>query len=216
VRSLFRRKSAEADLVAEATDSASAEAPESTGKRFTPSKRELGVTTPKRPGANRRAEAPAADRREQAKRDREKQKALREAERADRVQARKGMVAGDERYMLPRDRGPERALVRDIVDSRRTIGTFFFGVTFVVMLVGFNRAFIPQVYLAANLLFLLFAAGTLVDSVFICRQVRKLVLQRFPKTTQRMGSLYFYAVMRAISFRFIRTPKPRVKPGAQI
>ena len=37
------------------------------------------------------------------------------------------MRAGDERYLLARDRGPERALVRDIVDSRRTVGTCFFG-----------------------------------------------------------------------------------------
>ena len=32
---------------------------------------------------------------------------------------------GDERYLLARDRGPERALVRNIVDSRRTVGTWF-------------------------------------------------------------------------------------------
>jgi hypothetical protein len=214
VPSLFRRKSTEAELVADAVEASSAadaaDDEKARHKGYTPSKRDLGQHTPKRRDPTRRVvEPPPANRREAAKR-------LREKQRAERVEARKGMQEGDERYLLPRDRGPERALVRDIVDSRRTIGTFFFGVTFVVMLVGFNRNLIPQVYLAANLLFLLFAAGTLVDSLFICRQVRKLVGERFPKTQQRMGSLYFYAVMRAISFRFIRTPKPRVKPGTQI
>jgi hypothetical protein len=207
VPSLFRRKPADADPGAGSEVSAEALEPTTSAKGHTEKK---GRATPKRRDTTRRTvEPPAANRREAAKR-------LREKQRAARLEARKGMLEGDERYLLARDRGPERALVRDIVDSRRTVGTFFFGVTFVVMLVGFNRTFIPQVYLAANLLFLLFAVGTVVDSVFICRQVRKLVRERFPKTQQRMGSLYFYAVMRAISFRFIRNPKPRVKPGAQV
>jgi hypothetical protein len=215
VPSLFRRKPVEADPVTETVDTIEAsEAPADTdGARrrgYTPSKRELGQATPKRRENLRRTVEPApANRKEALKR-------MRERERAERVEARKGMLAGDERYLLPRDRGPERALVRDIVDSRRTIGSWFFGVTFIVMMIGFTRSFIPQVYLASNLLFLLFAAATVVDSVLICRQVRKLVRERLPKTQQRMGSLYFYAVMRALSFRFIRTPKPRVKPGARI
>jgi len=85
-----------------------------------------------------------------------------------------------------------------------------------VMLVGFNRALNPSVYLAANLLFLLFALATAVDSYLITRRVQKLINERFPKTEQRMRSLYFYAIMRGISFRFIRNPKPKVKPGAKI
>jgi hypothetical protein len=157
----------------------------------------------------RTVDAPPADRREAAKRMREKQK-------SERLEARAGMLAGDERYLLPRDKGPERALVRDIVDSRRTIGTWFFGLTFVVMLIGFNRSLNPTVYLAANLLFLLFALATVVDSYLITRKVSKLVKERFPNTTQKLRSLYFYAIMRGISFRFIRNPKPKVKPGATI
>jgi hypothetical protein len=207
VPSLFRRKTAE---VTESS-SASAVAAESVPtKGHTPSKRDLGKATPKRRETVRRTvEAPPSDRREAAKRMREKAK-------AERLEQRAGMAAGDERYLLARDRGAERALVRDIVDSRRTIGTWFFGLTFVVMLIGFNRSLNPSIYLAANLLFVLFALATAVDSYLITRRINKLVHERFPKTDQRMRSLYFYAIMRAISFRFIRNPKPKVKPGAQI
>jgi hypothetical protein len=208
VPSLFRRKTEDA------TEPTSAEVvgtkkPERT-KAYTPSKEELGKITPKRRETVRRSvDTPPADRKELAKKMREKQK-------QERVEQRAGRLAGDPKYMLPRDRGEERALVRDIVDSRRTIGTWFFGLTFVVMLIGFNRALNPSIYLAANLLFLLFALATAVDSYLITRKVQKLVTERFPKTQQKMRSLYFYAIMRGISFRFIRNPKPRLKPGAKI
>jgi len=46
--------------------------------------------------------------------------------------------------------------------------------------------------------------------------VKKLVRARFPESRDKMGSLYFYAIMRAISFRFIRNPKPQVKVGQAI
>jgi hypothetical protein len=205
VPSLFRRKTEE---VIEPVADESAESIRA--KAHTPSKRDLGQTTPKRRETVRRTiEKPPADRKEQAKR-------LREKARQERAEARAGQLAGDPKHLLPRDRGPERELVRDIVDSRRTIGTWFFGVTFLVMLVGFNRALNPSVYLAANLLFLLFALATAVDSYLITRRVQKLINERFPKTEQRMRSLYFYAIMRGISFRFIRNPKPKVKPGTKI
>jgi hypothetical protein len=207
VPSLFRRKPAESSEPASDT----ATVPDAAkAKGYTPSKRELGKSTPKRPEMVRRtAEAPPSDRREAAKRMREKQ-------RAERAEARAGMLRGEEKYLLPRDRGPERALVRDIVDSRRTIGTWFFGLTFVVMLIGFNRSLNPSIYLAANLLFLLFALATAVDSYLITRKIRKLIQERFPNSTVKMRGLFFYAIMRGISFRFIRNPKPRVKPGADI
>jgi Protein of unknown function (DUF3043) len=207
VPSLFRRKTE--DVVEPAAEEAVADKP-ARPKSYTPSKYDLGQLTPKRRETVRRTiEKPPSDRKEQARR-------LREKSRQEREEARAGQRAGDQKYLLPRDRGPERALVRDIVDSRRTIGTWFFGLTFVVMLVGFNRALNPSIYLAANLLFLLFALATAVDSYLITRRVQKLVTERFPKTEQRMRSLYFYAIMRGISFRFIRNPKPKVKPGAKI
>jgi len=193
VPSLFRRKTEE--VVEPVADEVTEVDKPVRSKAYTPSKEELGQATPKRRNTVRRTiEKPPADRKEQAKR-------LREKARQERAEARAGQLAGDQKYLLPRDRGPERALVRDIVDSRRTIGTWFFGLTFVVMLIGFNRALNPSVYLAANLLFLLFALATAVDSYLITRKVNRLVTERFPNTQQRMRSLYFYAIMRGISFR---------------
>ncbi|WP_432829618.1 DUF3043 domain-containing protein [Dactylosporangium sp. CA-092794] len=203
--SLFRRKSEEPAAVA-----VSEPEPEVGPRGHTPSKRDLGQKTPKQVVAGRRvAEPPAANRREAAKR-------LREKQRVERVEAREGMANGDERYLLARDKGPVRKLVRDIVDSRRTIGTFFFGTTFLVMIVGFNRSLNSSIYAAANVLFFVMLLATAVDGFMISRTVKRLVRERFPDAKDRMGSLYLYAVMRSISFRFIRNPKPQVKVGQAI
>jgi DUF3043 family protein len=202
---LFRRKTA--DLVADATSSITGEVPDSAArpKNYTPSKKELGLATPKRSSNARRVtDAAPANRREAYKQMRERQ----------RVEAAAGMKEGDERYLLPRDRGPERALVRSIVDSRRTVGTWFFGGALIVLVGSSVR--IQAIQLASNVLWALLAIGVVVDSVLISRKVKKLVNERYPKSAQRIGSLQIYGVMRALTFRRMRVPKPQVELGAAV
>jgi hypothetical protein len=208
---LFRRKPA--DLVEDAAgsveaDTASAEADPGAVvvKGYTPPK---GRQTPKRSAGGRRVvEPPPANRREAYRRMREKQ-------REERAEAAAGMRRGDERYLLARDRGEERALVRDIVDARRTVGTWFFGGALIVIL-GSSQAMPPVVRMASNILWLALALGVVLDSALIARKIRRIVLTRFPKTTQRLGSLYLYGIMRGITFRRMRIPKPRVQIGQEI
>lgn len=204
--SLFRRRNAELveDSTAEVTTT---EAEEPRPRGYTPAK---GRETPKRPSAQRRrvSEPAPANRREALRRTREQR-------RAERAEAMAGMKAGDERYLLGRDRGPERALIRDLVDSRRTAGTWFFGGALIV-LIGSSAAMPAEIRLAANLIWALLAVAVLLDSVLISMRVKKRLRQRFPKTTTRMGGHYLYAIMRAITFRRMRMPKPRVKIGEKI
>jgi len=202
VPSLFRRKPAERveDAVAQATPDEESSTARSRG--YTPSKKELGMQTPKRPSVGRR---PAADSKPATKQEaRERRRALR-AESAAEFRREGG----------PRDRGPERGLARDVVDSRRTVGTWFFGGALIV-LIGSSGTMPGTVRLASNLLWGALAIAVVVDSVLISRRIRKLVGQRFPKTDQRMRSLYLYAIMRSITFRRMRAPTPRVKIGEAI
>jgi len=206
VSSLFRRKPADVassePAPEEVTDAASKP------KSYTPSKRELGQVTPKRQSTGRKvnAEAPA-NRREAVKQ-------MRERQREERAEATKGMREGDERFLLARDRGPERKLVRDIIDSRRTVGTWFFGGALIVLVGSTVR--IPAIQLASNLLWALLAIAVVVDSILISRKVKRLVKERFPKTNQRLGSLQLYGVMRGLTFRRMRVPKPAAKLGDKV
>jgi hypothetical protein len=206
VPSLFRRKTAD---VAETPAAQPAEPATPRPKSYTPSKKELGVVTPKRQSSGRRVGEPAPSNRREAYRQ------LKDRQRAERAEAAAGMRAGDERYLLARDRGPERLLVRNIVDSRRTVGTWFFAGALIV-LIGSSTRMPVQVQLAANLLWAFLAVAVAVDSLLISRKIKRLVRDRFPKTTQRMGSLYLYGIMRGLTFRRMRVPKPQVPLGAKV
>jgi Protein of unknown function (DUF3043) len=205
VSSLFRRKSADvatSDPVEEVMPDAA-----SRPKSYTPSKKELGQATPKRASTSRKVNGAAPENR------REAMKQMRGRQREEREERTQGMRNGDERYMLVRDRGPERKLVRAIVDSRRTVGTWFFGGALIV-LVG-TTVRIQAIQFASNILWALLAIGVVLDSILIARKVKRLVRERFPKTEQKIGSLQIYGVMRALTFRRMRVPKPAVELGAK-
>jgi hypothetical protein len=205
VPSLFRRKPEVVTSLDPVVDPEPADSPRPSSKGYTPSKRELGKVTPKRrETAKRTVEPPPANRREAYRR-------MRDKERVERLEKREAMMAGDESALLARDRGPERALVRDIVDSRHTIGTWFFGGA-IIVLVG-SSVPQPQVRLASNLLWALLAIATVLDSVLLARQVRKLVPERFPDSQLSLRRLYLYAAMRGVTFRRMRVPRARIKIG---
>jgi hypothetical protein len=134
---------------------------------------------------------------------------------ADRAETRAGMLRGDEKYLLPRDRGPERQLVRNIVDSRRTVGTWFLSAALLILF-GTNPVWPIGVRYISQLLWLVIAGLFIIDSILLSRRVGKLVWTRFPKTEQRKPSLFLYAIMRSITFRKMRMPKPVVKIGDKI
>lgn len=204
--SLFRRKTAD---VAETQPAEPVQPAAPRPKSYTPSKKELGLVTPKRQSSGRRMAEPAPGNRRQAYRQ------LKDRQRTERAEATAGMKAGDERYLLARDRGPERRLVRDIVDSRRTVGTWFFGGALIV-LVGSSTRMPVQVQVAANLLWAVLAIAVIADCFLISRKIRMLVRERFPKTGQRVGSLYMYGIMRSLTFRRMRVPKAQVQLGSKV
>jgi len=199
VPSLFRRKSSSPVDEAVTSVTPDEESTSAQPRGYTPSKKELGRVTPKRPTAGRRPTAPTKPLTKEERRERKRQ--LR-AEAAEEFRREGG----------PRDRGPERLLARNVVDSRRTVGTWFFGGALIV-LIGSNAAMPPTIRLVSNLLWGALALGVVIDSVLISRKIRKLVRARFPDTGQRMGSLYLYAIMRSITFRRMRAPAPQVKLG---
>jgi hypothetical protein len=206
VSPLFRRKPV--DLVEDATSSVKEDsAADSHRKNYTPSKKELGVVTPKRAPQGRRVEAAPADRKEAVKQ-------LRERQRLERAEASAGMRNGDEKFLLARDRGPERSLVRDLVDSRRTVGSFFIAGAVIVMVGSVVKN--SAVVLASNVLWAVLALAVVVDSIFIARRIKRAVRERFPDSQQRMGSLYLYGIMRGLTFRRMRVPKPKVELGAKV
>jgi hypothetical protein len=207
VPSLFSRKPA-ASVTDATPESDVSTVTTSRVRGYTPSKKELGQATPKRKAGGRVVEPAPANRREAMKRAREKQ-------RVARAESRAGMMAGKDEFLPARDKGPERATVRDIVDARRNIASYFLPVAFLVV-IGSSAAMPPPIRLAANMLFFVLFAGVIVDSFLLSRRIKKILTERFPKASRPPRSHYPYAIMRTISFRRMRMPAARVQLGDKI
>ena len=129
-----------------------------------------------------------------------------------RAESRQGAARGDDSYLPARDRGPVRRLVRDVVDSRRNVGSFFLGIA-VVALIG---NFYPSVMVKAYAYFLLmgFFLLMIVDSFVLARRIKRKVAERFPEAPTR--GLVWYGISRSTMVRRWRFPKPDVALGTKV
>ncbi len=170
-----------------------------------------GRPTPRRREAQRRRTGPVAP---PPRTRREAYKRMREQGTDRRSSVREGIKGGDERYLGARDRGPERRLVRDIIDSRRNAGVLFL-MSAVVYFVGLIVPSV-QVKAAITALWLTVLILLVVDSTVIGLRIRKLMRQRFPDSTEKISKLVFYGATRATMIRRWRSPKPVVEVGDKI
>lgn len=187
-------------------------------KAHTPGK---GRPTPKRREAEQRKRGPVAPpprtTREAIKRARGNKgdrKELAAKRREIRVKQRERMMAGDEKYLMPRDRGPVKGYIRDAVDSRRNLLGLFMPLAiliFVALLVPD-----PRVQSLTTLLCLLMLVAMIFEGVLSGGRISKRVRAKFPKEHVRGLSVGWYAFIRASQIRKLRVPKPRVRPGDKI
>jgi hypothetical protein len=133
--------------------------------------------------------------------------------REQRAKIREGMMSGDERYLTSRDRGAQRKLVRDLVDTRFTTGELVLPALVVVVLVTFIDSVEVQFYalVAMWALFLAVAFDAFMHGI----RVKKRLIERFGADKVEKG-VRWYAAMRSIQMRSLRIPKPQVKRGEKI
>ncbi|KAA8969347.1 MAG: DUF3043 domain-containing protein [Mycobacterium sp.] len=182
-----------------------------------------GRPTPKRGDRRRGPVAPApmtaaearARRKTMAgpKLSREERRAQSAARRAAMAERRERMMAGEEAYLLPRDQGPVRRYVRDVVDSRRNVLGLFLPAALALMFVMFGvPQLAPYVSPAMTVLMLLMV----LDGIVLGRKVTRLVDEKFPNNTESRWKLGFYAASRASQMRRMRAPRPQVQRGSRV
>ncbi|RZU31270.1 DUF3043 domain-containing protein [Blastococcus saxobsidens] len=139
---------------------------------------------------------------------------MREQQAARRAETRQGAARGDDAYLPARDRGPVRKLVRDVVDSRRNVGSLFLAVA-AVALIG---TFVPSLAVKTYSSFVLFGffLVLIVDSVVLGRKIKSAVTARFPDEDHKMKGLVWYGISRSTMIRRWRFPKPEVPLGANV
>jgi hypothetical protein len=141
-------------------------------------------------------------------------KRMRQTQASRRAETRAGMARGDDSYLPARDRGPVRKLVRDVVDSRRNVGSWFLLIA-AVALVG---TVVPSLVVRAYASYVLFGFFLIliVDSVLLSRKVKAKVAERFPDGKTKTKGIIWYAISRSTMIRRWRFPKPEVPLGAEV
>jgi hypothetical protein len=139
---------------------------------------------------------------------------MRGQQAARRAETRQGAARGDDAYLPARDRGPVRKLVRDVVDSRRNVGSFFLAIA-AVALIG---TVVPSILVRNYASFLLFGFFILliVDSLVLGRRIKRKIAERFPDGNHKTRGLVWYGISRATMIRRWRFPKPEVPLGADV
>jgi Protein of unknown function (DUF3043) len=133
--------------------------------------------------------------------------------REQRGKQREAMAGGgDDRYLPARDQGPVKKLIRDYVDSHRTIGEFLIPVFLIMFVLAVVLSPFTQYIGTFAWLTVLVVLG--LDSVRILRGVKKVVSDRFGAAETR--GITMYALMRSWQMRRLRLPKATVRPGDQV
>ncbi len=167
-----------------------------------------GRPTPSR----REAEAAAKARAKVPRSRKEMMQAQRLAKTESSMTVRKAMKAGDERYYLPRDKGPVRRFIRDFVDSRFSFIELMIPLLIVTMVLGYSGN--PQLASIGNTVLLGTILLVIMDMVILRVRLRKQLAERFPDEPIK-GTTY-YAVTRALQMKFMRLPKSKVKIGQEL
>ncbi|WP_122817139.1 DUF3043 domain-containing protein [Nocardioides pantholopis] len=167
--------------------------------RPTPSRKEAEAA------ARARAKGAPRNRKEQARADR-----LARAESSHKV--RQAMKTGDERYYMPRDKGPVRRFVRDFVDCRFSFIELLIPLLLFSMILGYSGN--PTLANLSSLVLLASIVVIVLDMVFLRIRLRRELARRFPGESTK-GTTY-YAITRALQMKFMRLPKAQVKIGQRL
>lgn len=207
---MFRRRSSDAPQVLDAGQSA----PDVTADDDESQRARSSLTAPKGVPTPKRSEAQANRRQPyQAPADRKAaSQQSRQRDRTERARKSEALQRGEQWAMPPKDRGPVRALARDVVDARRGVGEYymFMVVVLVVLLIVPGKS----TKLIADVVVLFLLLLIVVEGWFVGTKVKRLAAERFPGESTR--GVMLYTTMRGISLRRMRIPKPRVERGGKV
>jgi len=182
-----------------------------------------GHATPSRKqaeAANRRPLVPAARTKgTQDKMTKETRAAARAQAREQRDAEFRAMQEGDEAHMPAQHRGPTRRYIRDVVDSKRTLGEFFLPLAIAMLLVwvilsgplasqGATGERVALGLMGMPYAYMVFAV---LDAVWRWRKIKRDIARKFGNVAR--GSAGYYTT-RTFQLRRLRMPKPQVDVGA--
>lgn len=163
-----------------------------------------GRPTPKRKDAQAKrvvnSMAPATNKAERAQQ--------KELVRQQRASTRAAYMRGEENALPARDRGPVRRYVRELVDSRRSVGEYFLPLLVLVLLI--SR--MAQLQGVAVILMYFIMLSAIADWFVLTRRIKREVGAKFPDAPTK--GLGMYAWSRSTQLRRLRAPKTQISPAS--
>jgi hypothetical protein len=135
----------------------------------------------------------------------------------ERQASRAALLAGDERALPPRDKGPVKGFARDFIDARWAAAEMFMPLALMVLVVGFlpwSSWGLPNAQGYVSMLWLLLTLFILVDTTLLLLRMNRELKKRWPVEAERKGAT-FYGLMRVLQLRRLRLPPPRVRRGGR-
>jgi hypothetical protein len=115
------------------------------------------------------------------------------------------------RAISAREAAPEKALMRDYIDSRFNLGEFLLPSVVVILAVTILGSYWPRVTIIATMAMYLFILGVFVDGFLMWRSFKKVLAARLPKASSK--GLLLYGMTRGTQIRRFRRPEPRIRRG---
>lgn len=115
------------------------------------------------------------------------------------------------RVAQAREAQPEKALLRDYIDARFSVGQFLLPSLVVILALSFLYQVAPFMTLVSTAAMYLFIFAVILDGVLMWRGFKRVLAQRMPKASSK--GLLMYAINRMIQIRRFRMPAPRIKRG---
>ena len=143
-------------------------------------------------------------------------KQQREDNRAASRELQAKIDAGDERYLMERDKGEARRYVRDWVDARRFFNNYVMPLALVLLVILLLGTWLPRLASALSVVTLIFMLAIFIEAFIIGKRANDAVRTKFPDTTETGFGLGMYAFSRATQPRSWRSPKPQVALGSKV
>lgn len=162
---------------------------------------EHGPTKKDRPTPSRK-EAEAA-RRQRVTQQLSPKEARREASARNRTERMRALNV--------REAQPEKALMRDYIDARFSVGEFLLPALVVILALSFLNSVMPGITVIATVVMYVYIIAVILDGYIMWRGFKKVLAQRLPKVSPK--GLLMYGMNRMIQIRRFRMPAPRIKRG---
>lgn len=132
--------------------------------------------------------------------------AARAKQREDRLKVRQAMLSGEEKYLLGRDRGPQRRLARDVIDNRYTLIEGL--VPLMVLFLLITSATSDSVKNIITLVMIIALIAVTIETSLLHRIIKSRIKEKLGADTQIQKGTWFYVFTRGMQPRPLRIPKP--------